>query len=138
MAENKTKPSLLQVTDYLNAITDDSRRADCVALSQLMSIATGEPAQMWGAAIVGFGRYHYKYESGREGDSCAVGFSSRKSDICLYLTSDVLAQVELMTRLGKFKVGKACLYIRQLSDVDHDVLSQLIQATLAERRLQYG
>ena len=138
MAENKTKPSLLQVTDYLNAITDDSRRADCVALSQLMSIATGEPAQMWGAAVVGFGRYHYKYKSGREGDSCAVGFCSRKSDICLYLSSDVLAQVELMTRLGKFKVGKACLYIRQLSDVDHDVLSQLIQATLAERRLQYG
>lgn len=138
MAENKTKPSLLQVADYLKAITDESRRADCVAISQLMSIATGEPAQMWGTAIVGFGRYHYKYESGREGDSCAVGFSSRKSDICVYLTADVLAQVEQMTRLGKFKIGKACLYLHKLSDVDHDVLSQLIQATLAERRLQYG
>ena len=138
MAENKTKPTPLVVADYLNAIIDDSRRADCVAVSQLMSAATDELAQMWGAAIVGFGSYHYKYDSGREGDCCAVGFSSRKGDICVYLTEAVLAQVDLVGKLGKFKAGKACLYIRKLADVDQGVLSALIRATLAERRLQYG
>lgn len=138
MAENKTKATLASVADYLNAITDDARRADCVALSQLMTAATGEPAVMWGAAIVGFGSYHYKYDSGHEGDCCATGFSSRKGDISIYLTAAVLEQEELIAKLGKFKVGKGCLYIRRLSDVDQETLGALIRATLAERRLRYG
>jgi len=136
MTENKTKPTLLQVTDYINAIADDSRRADCVALLQLFSLATGQPALMWGSAIVGFGSYHYRYDSGREGDCCATGFSSRKGDISVYLTEAVLGQADLVTRLGKFKVGKGCLYIRRLIDVDREILSVLVRATLAERRLQ--
>jgi len=136
MTENKTKPTLLQVTDYINAIADDSRRADCVALLQLFSLATGQPALMWGSAIVGFGSYHYRYDSGREGDCCATGFSSRKGDITVYLTEAVLGQADLVTRLGKFKVGKGCLYIRRLIDVDREILSVLVRATLAERRLQ--
>jgi len=136
MTENKTKPTLLQVTDYINAIADDSRRADCVALLQLFSLATGQPALMWGSAIVGFGSYHYRYDSGREGDCCATGFSSRKGDISVYLTEAVLGQADLVTKLGKFKVGKGCLYIRRLIDVDREILSVLVRATLAERRLQ--
>ncbi len=136
MTENKTKPTLLQVTDYINAIADDSRRADCVALLQLFSLATGQPALMWGSAIVGFGSYHYRYDSGREGDCCATGFSSRKGDITVYLTEAVLGQADLVTKLGKFKVGKGCLYIRRLIDVDREILSVLVRATLAERRLQ--
>ena len=138
MAENKTKATLASVADYLNAITDDARRADCVALSQLMTAATGEPAVMWGAAIVGFGSYRYKYDSGHEGDCCATGFSSRKGDISVYLTAEVLAQAELVAKLGKFKVGKGCLYIGRLSDVDQETLSALIRATLAQRRLRYA
>ncbi len=138
MAENKTKATQTSVADYLNAITDESRRADCVALAQLISTATGQPALMWGPAIVGFGSYHYKYDSGREGDSCVVGFSSRKTDITVYLTEAVLAQADLVGKLGKCKVGKACLYLRKLADVDQQVLSALIWATLAERQLQYG
>jgi len=91
---------------------------------------------MWGSAIVGFGSYHYRYDSGREGDCCATGFSSRKGDISVYLTEAVLGQADLVTKLGKFKVGKGCLYIRRLIDVDREILSVLVRATLAERRLQ--
>ena len=138
MAENKTKATIASVTHYLNAITDDARRADCVALSQLMTAATGEPAMMWGTAIVGFGSYQYKYDSGREGDCCATRFSSRKGDISVYLMAEVLAQAELVAKLGKFKVGKGCLYIRRLSDVEQETLGALIRAILAERRLRYG
>ena len=138
MAENKTKATIASVTHYLNAITDDARRADCVALSQLMTAATGEPAMMWGTAIVGFGSYQYKYDSGREGDCCATRFSSRKGDISVYLMAEVLAQTELVAKLGKFKVGKGCLYIRRLSDVEQETLGALIRAILAERRLRYG
>jgi hypothetical protein len=138
MAENKTKLTEASVESYISAIEDESRRKDCEALTQLMSTATKEPPKMWGTSIVGFGSYHYKYESGREGDSCLVGFASRKGDISLYLVAGFPGQEELLTKLGKHKMGKGCLYLRRLSDVDPKVLEQLIIGSLEERKRHYA
>jgi hypothetical protein len=93
---------------------------------------------MWGTSIVGFGSYHYKYESGREGDSCVTGFSSRQGDISIYLMADFPKREELLAKLGKHKTGKGCLYIRKLSEVDLKVLEQLVVATVAERKRRYS
>ena len=138
MAENKTKPTQASVEGYLSAIDDQTRRKDCEALAKLMTKATKQPAKMWGTSIVGFGSYHYKYESGREGDSCLTGFSSRKGDISVYLTANVLAQAALVAKLGKHKMGKGCLYVRMLSDIDLKVLEQLVVGAVAERKQRYG
>ena len=138
MKENKTKVTDASVDSYLAAIVDEARRKDCEALAKLMTRATKQPPKMWGASIVGFGSYHYKYESGREGDSCLTGFSSRKSDITLYLVASFPGQEELLTKLGKHKRGKGCLYIRQLSDVNPKVLEQLIVGSVAERKRHYS
>jgi hypothetical protein len=134
MAENKTRPTGASVESYLSAIEDDTRRKDCEALTRLMSVATQQPPVMWGTSIVGFGSYHYRYASGREGDMCLTGFSSRKGDISVYLVAGFLGQEELLSQLGKHKRGKGCLYIRRLSDVDLGVLEQLIAASIAERQ----
>lgn len=138
MAENKTRATDASVEDYLAAIDDAMRRADCEALVQLMSKVTGEPPKMWGSSIVGFGSYHYKYESGREGNMCATGFSSRKGDISVYLVANGANQQQLLAELGRHKMGKACLYIRRLSDVDAKVLRQLVVDSVAEVRRRYG
>jgi hypothetical protein len=138
MAENKTKPTEVSVESYFSTIHDESRRKDCVALAKLMSQATHQPAKMWGTSIVGFGSYHYKYESGREGDSCLTGFASRKSDITLYLVASFPERDELLSKLGKHKLGKGCLYLRKLADVDLNILEQLIVGSVAERKRQYG
>jgi hypothetical protein len=138
MAENKTKQTEASVEGYLAAIEDETRRKDCTDLAELMTRVTGFEPKMWGSSIVGFGSYHYKYESGREGDSCLTGFSSRKGDITLYLTSGGPWKEELLSRLGKHKTGKGCLYIRRMSDVDQDVLAQLIAGAVAERKERYG
>jgi hypothetical protein len=103
-----------------------------------MAKATNEEPKMWGPSIVGFGSYQYKYESGREGESALAGFSSRKGDITLYLASGFPGQEELLSRLGKHKTGKGCLYIRKLSDVDRNVLGQLIVDSVAERKRQHS
>jgi hypothetical protein len=138
MAENKTKRTEASVESYFSAIEDETRRNDCEALARLMTKATKQQPKMWGPTIVGFGSYHYKYGSGREGDSCLTGFSSRKSDISVYLVANVLGQEELLSKLGKHKMGKGCLYIRKLSDVDLKVLEQLIVGAVAERKSCYG
>jgi hypothetical protein len=138
MAENKTRLTEASVEGYLAAIADDARRKDCEALTLLMSKATKLPPQMWGTSIVGFGSYHYKYDSGREGDSSLTGFSSRKSDITLYLTANVLAQQALLAKLGKYKASKGCLHLRRLGDVDAAVLAQLVAETVAERQARYA
>jgi len=138
MAENKTKATEASVESYLSAIEDESRRKDCEAVSKLMSKVTKEQPKMWGTSIVGFGSYHYKYPSGREGDSCLVGFSSRKGDITLYLVADFPGHDELLSGLGKHKMGKGCLYARKLSDVDPQVLEQLVAGSFAERKRHYG
>jgi hypothetical protein len=102
-----------------------------------MQTVTGERPRMWGSSIVGFGSYHYRYESGREGDACATGFSARKTDISVYLTASFPGQEALLARLGKHKMGKACLSIRRLSDVDVDVLQQLVAKSVDAVRKRY-
>ena len=138
MAENKTKATEASVESYFAAIEDEARRKDCEALTKLMTKATQLTPKMWGTSIVGFGSYHYTYDSGREGDSCLTGFSSRKSEISLYLTANALAQEELLSKLGKYKVSKGCLYVRKLSDVDLKVLERLVVNTVADRRERHG
>jgi hypothetical protein len=138
MAENKTKANDASVAAYLDAIGDAQRRADCHALVRLMQKATGEPPRMWGSSIVGFGSYHYRYDSGRQGDACVTGFSSRKTDISVYLMADFPEQRALLARLGRHKMGKACLSIRRMSDVDASVLEQLIAQSVQAVRQRHG
>lgn len=132
MAENKTRPGGASVKKYLAAIEDEIRRSDCEALVKLMSKVTKEPPAMWGSSIVGFGSFHYKYASGREGDMCLTGFSSRKRDISVYLVASGADQDKLLKKLGRHKMGKACLTIKRLSDVDMKVLKQLVVGSVAE------
>lgn len=138
MAENKTILTQASVDSYFFTITDEARRNDCEALATLMTQATEEPPKMWGTSIVGFGSYHYRYASGREGDSCLTGFSSRKGDISIYLAAGFPGQEELLSKLGKHKMGKACLYVRTLGDVDQKVLELLVAGSVAERKRRHG
>ncbi len=138
MAENKTRPTGASVAAHLAAMADEGRRQDCEALARLMARATGEAATMWGPSIVGFGSYHYRYESGREGDSCLTGFAARKGDISVYLMAAFPERDVLLGRLGKYKMGKGCLYLRRLSEVDLEVLEQLVAASVAAVKQRYG
>jgi hypothetical protein len=138
MAANKTVETDASVEDYLAAIADEARRDDCRALVQLMSGVTKRPPRMWGEAIVGFGSYRYRYESGREGDAPLVGFAARKGDISVYLVAGFEGQQALLARLGRHRMGKACLYVRRLSDVDMRVLEQLVAGSVAEVGRRYG
>ena len=133
MAETKTKPTKVSLTSFLAGVDGDERRKDCKALAKLMKQATGEPPVMWGPSIVGFGSYHYKYDSGHEGDSCVVGFSPRKADLTLYLSSELLGREALLKKLGKHKAGRACVYVKKLADVDLDVLEELIRRSVKTR-----
>jgi hypothetical protein len=133
VAENKTKETDASVADYLVAIDDEARRKDCETLAELMAKATKQPPRMWGASIVGFGSYHYRYDSGREGDTCVVGFSSRKGDITMYGLRAAEGAAELLAKLGKHKAGKGCVYIKRLSDVDLKVLQKLVAAAAARK-----
>jgi hypothetical protein len=138
MAENKTETNGAGVREYLDAIPDASRRADCETLSVLMERVTGAPPVMWGGSIVGFDRYHYRYDSGREGDAPLVGFSSRKGDISIYLSCSTPEVDALRERLGRHKMGKACLYLRRLDDVDQEVLAQMVAQSAAATRARYA
>jgi hypothetical protein len=133
MAQNKTTPTEASVESYLAAIDDATRRDDCKALAKLLSKATKQPPKMWGSSIVGFGTYHYRYDSGREGDMCLVGFSSRKAEISIYGLNAAPNHDHLLSRLGKHKTGKGCLYIRKLSDIDAKVLAQLVAEAVVAR-----
>ena len=136
MAEPKTKPTTASVPDFINAFADtDQKRKDSFDLVALMQNATGFKPIMWGPSIIGFGSYHYKSERSRqEGDWLLVGFSPRKAAISLYVFSNGEKQQELLTRLGKFKKGKGCIYVKKLSDIDTDVLKELIKTTVAHLR----
>ncbi len=138
MAENKTKPTNASVADYLSAIEDEERRNDCRAIARLMSAITGAEPTMWGTGIVGFDSYHYKYASGREGDACVTGFAARKGDISVYLTANGVDQEQLLAQLGRHKMGKSCLYIRKLADVDMAILERLIRGSVEEIKRLYG
>ena len=137
MAGNKTVANDASVRAYLDAIPDDARRADCEAIAALMERVTGAPPVMWGPGIVGFGSYHYVYDSGREGDAPLAGFASRKGDISIYLDCDAPALQAFRDTLGRHKMGKACLYVRRLSDVDAAVLEQMVAASVATTRARY-
>jgi hypothetical protein len=137
VAENKTKLTEASVDGYFAAIKDEARREDCRALARLMTKATKQPPRMWGTSIVGFGSYHYKYESGREGESCLAGFSSRAGAISVYLGASFPGRDALLSKLGKHKTGKGCLYVRALGDVDLKVLEQLVVRSVAERRRRH-
>jgi len=137
MAELKTKETDASVQAYLDAIDDELRRQDCKELVKIMSRVTGEKPKMWGTSIVGFGSYHYKYESGHEGDSCLVGFSSRKGDISLYISNAFKSRESLLAEFGKHKTGKACVYIKRLSDVKVPILEMLVLETVKERQRHY-
>jgi len=132
MAENKTRATDASVERYIGAIADGTRRADCQALAALMSKATKHPPKMWGASIVGFGSYHYRYDSGREGDMCLVGFSARKGDISLYGLRAAADAEALLAKLGRYKSGKGCVYIRGLADIDPGVLAKLVASAAVE------
>ncbi len=138
MAENKTRPTGASVEAYIAAVGDEERRRDCEILAGLMTRVTGEPAVMWGDSIVGFGSYHYRYESGREGDAPLVGFSPRKGDISLYVLAGYEGEAALLARLGRHKAGKACLYLRRLADADPAVLEQLVAGAVSATRQRYG
>ena len=134
MAELKTKPTEASVKDFLNQIVDKERRDDCFAIAKLMEKATGAKPKMWGPSIVGFGTFHYKYASGREGDWLVTGFSPRKNDLTLYLMMGFEQHRELMQRLGKYKTSKSCLYIKRLDDVHVPTLKKLIEQSVKQLR----
>ena len=130
MAELKTKPTQVDVLDFLGQLSDDQRRNDCLDVLELMKAATGADPRMWGASIVGFGRYQYRYESGRTGEWPVIGFSPRKNDLTVYIMPGFDRYESLLARLGKHKTGKSCLYLKRLSDVDLIVLKELIEESV--------
>lgn len=130
MAENKTKPTKASVQQFIKSQLDEQVRADCAVISKLMSEATGEPPKMWGPAIIGFGTYHYKYASGREGDMPIIGFSPRKQNLTLYVWMGFKEDADLWKRLGKHTTSKSCLYIKRLSDVDLPTLKKIIKKSV--------
>ncbi len=129
MLENKTKQTNESVEKFINTIEDETKRRDCFEISEMMQAISRNEPKMWGPSIIGFGVRHYKYESGREGDICKIGFSPRKNNITLYIINDNPRQQELLTKLGKHKTGKGCLYINKLGDIDPAILKKLIKAS---------
>ena len=139
MAEIKTKRNKASVSGFLAKIPDKQRRADCQVVLKMMQEASGEKPQMWGPSIVGFGSYHYKYATGREGDMPITGFSPRKQDLTLYIMGGFGRYKDLMKKLGKFKTGVGCLYIKRLDDVHLPTLKKLIRANVKVMRTEgYG
>ena len=136
MAQLKTTQTNESVIKFLNSVEDERKRGDCFAVVKMMQEVTGLPPKMWGPSIIGFGSYHYKYESGHEGDMCIIGFSPRKQNLTLYCMGGV-AENELFKKLGRHKTGKGCLYINKLSDVNTDVLKKIIEASFQHMKQKY-
>jgi Domain of unknown function (DU1801) len=133
MAENKTQATQSDPGAYVAAITDEARRQDCEALLSLMKKASKQSAVMWGPSIIGFGIHRYPLASGRQGEICAVGFSSRKGDISIYGVTGASNAVELLAKLGKHKLGKGCLYVARLADIDLKVLAKLVSQSITAK-----
>jgi hypothetical protein len=133
MAENKTKPTKLSVAAFIDALTDPARRADAKTLLKLMQSAAGEKPKMWGPSIIGFGSYHYRYDSGREGDMPIIAFSPRKAATVLYGMTGFSDAASFLAKLGKHTTGKGCLYIKKLADVNQHVLEALVVKSLAAK-----
>jgi hypothetical protein len=131
-AELKTKKTAASVSEFIESISDEERRKDCRRLVALMKKATKADPKMWGTNVVGFGDYHYKYESGRENDWFVAGFSPRKQNLTLYFMTGTERYKDILHRLGKHKTGKGCLYIKNLTEVDQDVLAELIKTSAGD------
>lgn len=137
MSELKTKRNDGDVRGYLESVTNKRRREDALVMLELMREITGEPPEMWGSSIVGFGSYHYRYASGREGDWPIVGFAPRKQSLTLYIMPGFDRYEDLMAKLGKYKTGKSCLYINKLDDVNLETLKALIAESVEYMRRAY-
>ena len=136
MAKNKTVETQNSVSGFLKKITDEKRRKDCSSIVDLITKNTGLEPKMWGTAIIGFGSYHYKYESGREGDAPLVGLASRANAIVLYLC-DFDKRDEMLSKFGKHKTGKGCVYIQKLEDIHTDVLIKMVNICIQQRQKKY-
>lgn len=134
MAELKTKQNEADVEAFLNSVSDEPKRQDCFRLLEMMQQVTGLAAKMWGSSVVGFGSYHYKYASGREGDWFLTGFSPRKQNLTLYIMAGFDHYGELLDKLGKHSTGKGCLYIKKLADVDLSTLAELVKQSVEHMR----
>lgn len=132
MAELKTKPTDADVSSFLERVDSEARRQECMELLEMLRDITGAEPKMWGTSIVGFGKYRYKYESGREGEWMVAGFSPRKNDLTVYVMPGLDRYAELLARLGKHKIGKSCLYIKRLNDVDRGALRELMTQAVAD------
>lgn len=137
MAENKTNPTKASVDKFINSVKDKNIQEDCYTIIKLMQSVTKEEPKMWGPSIIGFGDYHYKYASGREGDFFLTGFSPRKQNLALYLMGGLENQEDQLKKLGKHKTGKACLYIKSLKDIDKKVLKDMIVQSVKETKKFY-
>lgn len=133
-AENKTKETQADVAAFLNKIEDAQKRADSIRIAEIMEEVSGFPPKMWGPAIVGFGTYHFKYDSGREGDFLIVGFSPRKAEISLYLGTDFEDRDALLAQLGKHKTAKSCIYVKKMADINEEALRELIRRSVARKK----
>lgn len=138
MSQPKTRPTGASPEAFIDALEDPGRRDEARRLVRLMSELTGEPAVMWGENIIGFGSYHFRYDSGREGDWFRIGFSPRKRELSLYVMPELAAHEELLQRLGKHRRGVCCLYLKQLDAADPEVLRALLAASLRDLRERYG
>lgn len=139
MAKNKTTETNKNVLDFINAFVEtEQKRNDSYSLLKLMEKISGYEAKMWGPSIIGFGKYHYKYKSGHEGDAPLIGFSPRKAAISLYVFTGLKEHEHLLEDLGKFKMGKACIYIKKLSDIDQEKLKLLMKGTINYLKSKYG
>ena len=137
MAKMKTTPTQASVDAYIDAVEDEQKRADCRAIAAMMAEVTGAPARMWGPSIVGFGTYHYRYASGREGDFMETGFAARKRAITLYIMAGFSEYGDLLAKLGKHDTGKSCLYVKRLADVDLAVLREMVERSVAWIRARH-
>jgi len=135
--QNKTQKTEVSVNEYLMQIEDEEKRADCFRIRDMMERIVGAPAKMWGTSIVGFGDYHYKYDSGREGDFMRSGFAARKANIVLYIMAGFSEYETLLEKMGKYKNGKSCLYIKRMSDIDESILEELVTKSVAYMAEKY-
>ena len=138
MADNKTKPTAARVKDYIASRASAQQAADCRELMALFKKITRHPPKMWGPSIVGYGSYRYTYESGRTGESPLVGFAIRGRELVVYILADNKEQKSLLSKLGKHKMGKVCLYIKRLADLDRATLEKLVVNSVTEVRRRYG
>ncbi|MGF1556769.1 DUF1801 domain-containing protein [Paucihalobacter sp.] len=138
MATLKTQPNNVNVLDFLNSVENEQRQEDCKILLELFTELTNEIPKMWGESIVGFGSYHYKYDSGREGDWFLTGFSPRKQNLTIYIIAGFNEYNDILQKLGKFKTSSSCLYVNKLSDIDIDQLKMLVKKSVDTIKKQYN